>query len=47
VNEVRSTGTIAVHDKSQLVQPKVLVAKVDEERLKKLETSYVGFLLEE
>jgi hypothetical protein len=47
VNEVRSTGTIAVHDKSQLVQPKVLVAKVDMEHLKKLETSYVGFLLEE
>ncbi|WJX88677.1 hypothetical protein P8452_70739 [Trifolium repens] len=38
---------MAVHDNSQLVQPKVLVAKVDEERLKKLETSYVGFLLEE
>jgi hypothetical protein len=36
-----------VDDKTKSVQPQMIVAKVDEEWLKKLQMSYVGFLLEE
>jgi hypothetical protein len=36
-----------VDDKTKSVQPQMIVAKVNEEWLKKLQMSYVGFLLEE